>query len=304
MKVSYVRQNVLPVVAAAIWGGAFAAQSVSAAYLPPFAINTARSVVAFFSLLILCLGRRGVERHKGMRRSTNWKELALGGFFCGAALTIAAYLQQKGMETTSSGKAGFITALYIVIVPIVGLFFHRRVNKTVWMGVALAVVGLYCLCVTEGFSITRGDFYILLCAFCYSGYILVVDYFGQRVDGTDLSCVQFLVQAILSGAGSLAMESVTASGFAQCLLPILYLGVFASGVGYTLQILAQKGSNPTVVSLLLSLEALFATIAGALLLHDRMSTREYVGCALMLAAVMLAQLPSPQKKKSAKEKTA
>ena len=161
---------------------------------------------------------------------------------------------------------------------------------------ALAVAGLYCLCVTEGFSIARGDFYILLCAFCFTAHILVIDHFTQKVDGVELSCVQFLVSAILSSIGMLAFETPSLAGLRACIFPLLYVGVFSSGVAYTLQILAQKDSDPTVVSLLLSLESVFATLAGAIILKDQMSMREYFGCVLVLIAVLLAQIPMPAKK--------
>ena len=155
----------------------------------------------------------------------------------------------------------------------------------------LAVTGLYCLCITEDFTITSGDFYILLCALCFSVHILVIDHFTQKVDGVELSCVQFLVVTVLSAIGMLATESPSMEALRMCAWPILYVGIFPSGVAYTLQILAQKDSNPTVVSLLLSLESVFATLAGAIILHDRMSGKEYLGCVLLLIAVVLAQLP-------------
>ena len=228
-------------------------------------------------------------------RPTARRDLVLGGLCCGVALTLAANLQQKGLETTTSGKAGFITALYIVIVPVAGLLFRRRVPRAVWFGVVLAVAGLYCLCITEDFTISGGDFYVLLCAFCFSAHILVIDHFTQKVDGVVLSCAQFLVVTVLSVVGMIATEHPSLSALLQCAGPILYVGLFSSGVAYTLQILAQKDSNPTVVSLLLSLESVFATVAGALILGDRMSGKEYFGCVLMLAAVVLAQLPERKK---------
>ena len=301
MKVNRIRQNVLPVLAAFIWGTAFVAQSVGADYVEPFTFNAARSVIAFLFLLILCLVRRKIQ--KGIVESTtkSWKDLAIGGTCCGVALTVATNLQQKGLETTTSGKAGFITALYIVIVPIISIFLKKKAPRTIWLSVILAVAGLYCLCITEEFTITSGDFYILLCAFCFSAHILVIDYFTQKVDGVELSCVQFLVVTVLSCVGMLATETPTLEALRMCVLPLLYVGIFSSGVAYTLQILAQKDSNPTVVSLLLSLESVFATLAGAVLLHDRMSGKEYLGCVLMLIAVILAQLPEKKPKAAVKQ---
>lgn len=298
MKVNRMRQNVLPVIAAMIWGTSFVAQSVSADYVEAFTFNTARSVVAFLFLAVLCVVFRKVQRKEPRsekERSGSGRDLMLGGICCGVALTVASNLQQKGLETTTSGKAGFITALYIVIVPIVGIFLKKKAPKAIWISVVLAVAGLYCLCLTEDFSITVGDFYVLLCAFCYSAHILVIDHFTQKVNGVELSCMQFLVCAILSAFGMIIMESPSWEAIMICLGPILYVGIFSSGVAYTLQILAQKDSNPTVVSLLLSLESVFATLAAAVILGDRMSGKEYFGCVLMLCAVVLAQLPDRKK---------
>ena len=309
MKTNRIRQNVFPVLAAFIWGTAFVAQSMGADYVEPFTFNAARSLVA---AVVLSLGLgifrlvRPQEDHRTpvQRRQDRW-ELLLGGFCCGTALAVATNFQQLGLGSTSAGKASFITALYIVLVPICGLFFHKKVTPIIWASVALAVVGLYCICVKEGFSIAPGDFYVLLCAFCFTAHILCIDHFTQRVDGVPLSCVQFLVATIWSALGMVLTESPTVAGLQASLLPILYVGIFSSGVAYTLQILAQKGSNPTVVSLLLSLEAVFGALSGAVVLHERMSTREYLGCAIMLAAVVLAQLPMPKKRTApAAEQTA
>ena len=295
MKVNRIRQNVLPVLAAFIWGTAFVAQSVGADYVEPFTFNTARSAIAFLFLLVLCLVRRTAQKGIVERATKSWKDLAVGGTCCGVALTVASFLQQKALETTTSGKAGFITALYIVIVPIAGILLKKKAPRTLLISVPLAVVGLYCLCITEDFSVNEGDFYVFLCAICFSAHILVIDYFTQRVDGVELSCAQFLVVTILSAIGMLASETPSLEALRMCMWPILYVGIFSSGVAYTLQILAQKDSNPTVVSLLLSLESVFATLAGAILLHDQMSGKEYLGCVLMLAAVVLAQLPEREK---------
>ncbi len=300
MKTNRIRQNVFPVLAALIWGTAFVAQSVSTEFVGPFTFNTARSVVAFLFLLALCLllrakRQREVDGSGETTRSAAKTHLMVAGLCCGTALTVATFLQQKGLETTTSGKAGFITALYIVIVPIMGIFLKKKAPKIIWISVVLAVIGLYFLCITEGFSVTIGDFYTLLCAFCFAVHILVIDYFGQFVDGVELSCAQFGVAGVLSGIGMLLTETPSMEAVLACLGPILYVGILSSGVAYTLQILAQKDSNPTVVSLLLSLESVFATLAGAVILHDRMSGKEYFGCLVMLAAVVLAQLPEKKK---------
>ena len=297
MKVNRVRQNVFPVLAAMIWGTAFVAQSVSADYIQPFTFNTIRSAVAFLFLLGLIAVLKRVRKGKGEAEpvSGTRKDLILGSIACGGILTLASNLQQMGLGTTTPGKAGFITALYIVIVPILGLFLKKKAPRAIWLGVVLAVAGLYCLCITEDFTITGGDFFILLCAVCYAIHILFIDHFTQKVDGVALSCGQFLVAAILSAVVMVLTEQPSWEAIRICMWSILYVGVVSSGVAYTLQILAQKDSNPTVVSLLLSLESVFATLAGALILHDQMSGKEYFGCLLMLCAVVLAQLPEKTK---------
>lgn len=295
MRINRVRQTVLPVLAALIWGTAFVFQSVGAEYVGPFTFNAARSAVAFLFLLALCAVLRSMRQQGGVDKervsAVYRREMLLGGVCCGAALTVAANLQQKGLETTTPGKAGFITALYIVIVPLVEILFGKKAPRTIWLGILLAVAGLYCLCITEKVTVSGGDFYILLCALCFAVHILVIDRFTRRVDGVELSCVQFFVAAVLSAVGMMAWESPSWEALRLCVWPVLYVGVLSSGVAYTLQILAQKDANPTVVSLLLSLESVFATLAGAVVLGERMSGREYFGCVLMLAAVILAQLP-------------
>lgn len=300
MKINRVRQNVLPLITAMIWGTAFVAQSVGADYMGAFTFNAARAVIAFVFLLCLCGLRTIYRRRRGeaVIAAGSRRDLIAGGLACGTALAVASYFQQKGLETTTSGKAGFITALYIVLVPLAGLLLGKKAPRAVWLGVVLAVAGLYCLCVTEEFSITGGDFYVLICAFCFAVQILTVDHFTNKVDGVSLSCAQFLVMSVFSAAGALTEELPPVELLPQCLGPVLYVGVFSSGVAYTLQILAQKDSDPAVVSLLMSMESVFATIAGALILGDRMNGREYLGCALMLSAVILAQLPAFPRRKA------
>lgn len=304
MNVNRVRQNVLPLVTAMIWGTAFVAQSVGAEYMGPFTFNTARAVIAFMFLLGLCGLRALWRRRRGETpAASSRRDLVLGGLCCGTALSVASFFQQKGLETTTPGKAGFITALYIVLVPLAGLALGKKVPRALWLGVALAVAGLYCLCVTEELRVTGGDLYVLVCAFCFTAQILVVDHFTNRVDGVALSCVQFLVMTVLSAAGALTEALPPLELLPKYLGPVLYVGVFSSGVAYTLQILAQKDSNPAVVSLLMSMESLFAAIAGALILGNRMTGREYLGCGLMLVAVVLAQLPSSPRKRNEAAKT-
>ena len=230
------------------------------------------------------------------------RQLWLGGLCCGAALAMASNFQQAGMVAgTDSGKAGFLTALYVVLVPVCGLFFKRKVSLPVWIAVALSVIALYLLCINGEFSLAPGDLLILACAVCFTIHILVIDHFTATVDGVKLSCLQFLFAALISTVCMFLFEDVDFAAIWSCILPLLYVGIFSCGVGYTLQILAQKGSNPTVVTILLSLESVFAVIAGAVVLHQQMTAREYLGCVLMFAAVILAQIPMPQKKKAKAE---
>ena len=295
---SKVRQIVFPSLAALIWGTAFVAQSVSTDHVGPFAFNAARSIIAFFVLWAVSAifkklrTKRGVPVSKSSRR-----DLVVGGVCCGVVLAVAANFQQAGLADTAPGKAGFITALYVVLVPVLGIFLRRRASLPVWLGAVLAAGGLYLLCIKQGFSVEGSDLLVLCCAFVFALHIMCVDYFVQKVDGMHLSCVQFLTAGLVSAVLSLIFEQQTMAGIVECILPIAYVGVFSSGVAYTLQILAQKDSDPTVVSILLSLESVFSVLAGALILGDRLSGREYIGCILMFAAVVLAQLPWPLKKK-------
>ena len=295
MKKSAMVQNLCAVLAAMIWGFAFVSQSVGAEHLGTFTLNASRAVIAAVFLLGLTLVLRKVRGERWAdsveKNPKYFRELLTGGVCCGTALTIATNLQQKGIETTTSGKAGFLTAMYIVMVPLLGLALKKRVGKSVWLGVAAAVAGLYFLCMQENFTVAAGDVYLMLCAVFFAVQILLVDHFVAKVDSVELSMIQFATVAVISAVLMMATETLSIPALQAAAGPILYLGILSSGVGYTLQIVAQKGSNPTVISLLMSLESVFAVIGGALFLQDRLSGREYFGCLLMLAAVVLAQLP-------------
>lgn len=296
---------IFPIITAMIWGSSFVAQSTSTEHVEAMTFNTSRSVIAFFVLLLLIPLFRHFEHSNHpsptpVQRKANRKHLIWGGFCCGTALALASNLQQMGMVAgASAGKTSFITTLYVVLVPICGLFLKKRVPLSVWIGVMLAVGGLYCLCINEDFTIVFSDFLVLLCAFAYTLHILVIDHFVERHSGVELSCVQFFFAAIWSAIGMFLFESPQWSNITACLGEILYVGIFSSGIAYTLQIVAQKASrNPTVVTILLSLESVFGVIAGAIFLHEKLSTREYVGCVLMMVAVLLAQIPFPSRKES------
>ncbi len=210
----------------------------------------------------------------------------------GTALAVASALQQLGIGFTTVGKAGFITAMYIVFVPVFGIFQRRRLPVTVWISVALGVVGLYFLSMNGSFTLQKGDALILCCAFGYTAHILLIDHFSPKVDGIKMSCIQFFVCAALSAVFMLIDGSVpTWQAIGEAIIPILYTGVMSSGVGYTLQIIAQRNTEPAVASLLMSLESVFAALAGWVLLNQKFSGREMLGCAIMFAAIVLAQLP-------------
>ena len=301
MKHNQLRQVVFPILAAFIWGTAFVAQDLCADVIDTFTFNAARSYIAVVVLLIIIAIFSAFNKDKPtptkMQKRQNRRELLLGGICCGTALAIASNFQQAGLAAgTDAGKAGFLTALYVVLVPVFGLLFKRKVNLATWIAVGLSVIALYLLCIKGDFSLAPGDLLVLVCAVCFAVHILLIDHFTARCDGVKLSCLQFLFAAIWSTILALIFDTIDFHVLWECILPLLYVGVFSCGVGYTLQILAQKDSNPTVVTILLSLESVFAVIAGAIILHQQMSLREYIGCALMFIAVVLAQVQFPAKK--------
>lgn len=307
MKQNPIRQVVFPILAALIWGTAFVAQDVCADTIGTFTFNAARYAIAVLALLVLIAVLNAVHKDRPQpteaEKRAGRKQLWLGGFCCGTALAIASNFQQAGIVAgTDAGKAGFLTALYVVLVPVFGLFFKRKVSLPVWVAVALSVAALYLLCIKGSFRLAAGDLLVLVCAVCFALHILVIDRFSATCDGVKLSCVQFLFAALWSGVCIPFFEHVDVAALLSCALPLLYVGVFSCGVGYTLQILAQKGSNPTVVTILLSLESVFAVIAGAIILHQSMTPREYLGCVLMFLAVVLAQIPLPAKAARAESK--
>ena len=291
-----IRHTLLPILAAFIWGTAFVAQSEGAELMPPLAFNAVRSVIAVAVLLLVRAIFSKVQKEPFLPPKKNRKNLLIGGLVCGAFLAAAQTFQQMGLGTTDPGKAGFITALYMVLVPIAGLFFKKKAPFTVWIAVAVAAFGLYFLCITESFTIEKGDLLTFFCAISYTAQILAIDHFSEKVDAIRLSCLQFFVVAIVSFIGMLFFEQPAWSILPQCTVPLLYTGVLSSGVAFTLQIVAQKGANPTIVSLLMSLESVFAVLAG-LVFGDTMTGREWLGCALILGGVIFAQLPALDRKK-------
>lgn len=221
-----------------------------------------------------------------------------GGLACGLCLFAASTFQQMAMSDTAAGKAGFITAFYIVLVPVFGLFLKKRTSAAVWIAVVLALVGLYFLCITDGFSIAPSDGFLFACAAVFACHILVIDHFSPVVDGVVLSCLQFAVAAVCSLLGMLLFEGLPAFADASAAFPaVLYAGVMSCGVAYTLQIIGQKNMNPAVASIILSLESCVSVIAGMLILGQMLTVREIIGCVFMFAAVLLTQLPAKKQKK-------
>ena len=296
------RQSMLLLLTAAIWGVAFVAQSVGMDYVGPFTFNTVRSLIGGIVLIpcIVLLKRinagskdtAGAAEHASGDPAGQRKVLLTGGVACGVLLCIASNLQQFGIVYTSVGKSGFITAMYIVLVPVIGIFLKKKAGVKIWCSVAIAVCGLYLLCMTDnGFSIQKGDLLLLLGAVAFSFHILTIDYFSPKVDGVKMSCIQFFTCGILSMVCMFLFEQPQIGAILQAWMPIVYAGVMSCGVAYTLQIVGQKGMNPTVASLILSTESVISVIAGWLILHQKLSGRELLGCVLMFAAIILVQLP-------------
>ena len=294
MKKKSWKSPVMLFLTATIWGVAFVAQSVGMEYIGPFTFSCVRCLIGGLVLIpcIFFLDRvKGSERDETRCSRSGGRTLLTGGICCGIALFVASNLQQFGIQYTTVGKAGFITALYIVLVPLMSIFVGKTAGLRVWISVALAVAGLYLLCITEGFSIGKGDFLVLLCALAFTVHILVIDHFSPKADGVRMSCIQFFVCGILSGICMLITEKPEIMAILQAWIPILYAGVMSCGVAYTLQIIGQKDMDPTVASLIMSLESVVSVLAGWVLLGQKLSARELAGCVLMFAAIVLAQLP-------------
>lgn len=279
-----------------IWGTAFIAQSVGGEYAEPLTFNCARSFLATIFLFCCCLlfdklnGKpfRILGTDDPLRKDRTIK----GGIVCGIALTLASFMQQLGIMYTTVGKSGFITALYIVLVPFLSYAIYRtRLTIVQCVSVVIAAIGMYYICINEGFSINKGDFYTLVCAFCFAGQIIAVDRVITNLDGVRLSLVQFITCTILNGILMFIFETPSLHNIILGLLPIAYAGIMSSGVAYTLQIVGQKHCNPVLACMIMSLESAFALLSGWLLLGQAMSQREIFGCLLVFTAIMLAQVP-------------
>lgn len=293
--------NIILLLTALIWGSSFVAQTTGMEHVQPFTFMGIRTMLGGLVLIPVILAQRHMQPisqrpSSDVQRKTDRISL-IGGICCGLVLCVAGDLQQFGMVTTSSGKAGFITSLYIVIVPLLGVFIGKKIRKIVWLCVAAALLGFYLLCFTEQFTISTGDLLVLCCAFFFSVHIMVIDHFSEKgIDGVLMSCVQFLTAGGISVLLMFMFESPTWAHIFAARSSILYSGVMSCGVAYTLQILGQKRTDPTSATLIMSLESVFAALSGWLILHESFSLREFLGCVLVFAAVILSQIPLSQKK--------
>lgn len=283
--------NLMLLVAAIIWGSAFVAQKMGMDHIQPFTFQGLRSLLGSLALLPVILISRQLRTKRGLPPPPggHFKKLLAGGSLCGATLFVAINLQQFGLVESTAGKAGFLTALYILLVPVYGLFLGHKARASLWMSVLIATAGLYLLSVTGQFTISRGDVLLILCAFAFAAQILLVDHYVLHVDGVMLCAMQFLVCGILSIIAMFVFEQPNFDNIIKAAGPLLYAGVLSSGIAYTLQILAQRTTPPAMASLLMSLEAAFAVITGVLILGEQPTLREIIGSALMFIAILLAQ---------------
>ena len=280
--------NLILLLTAIIWGTSFISQKLGMNYIKPFTFGASRFLLGAVTLIpvILIFNRLNGEREN----SYDKKDLIKGGVLCGSAIFLGASFQQWGIVFTTAGKAGFITALYVVIVPLLGLFMRKRVDLLTWIGVVLAVLGLYFLTMHGGFSMEKGDAIVLMGTIFWASQIVIVDAYSAKTDGLKLSFVQFVTAGILSAIAAIMFENPNMATIIDGIGPILYTAVMVVGVAYTLQIIGQKNTNPTAAAIILSMESVFAVISGAIFLNEMMSSRELVGCVLMFIAVITAQI--------------
>ncbi|MBR1471745.1 MAG: DMT family transporter [Lachnospiraceae bacterium] len=313
--------------AAFFWGTTFAAQSIGAGYVGPFTYLTVRSYIGTLFLLPFIFGRslaeQSVPQAERSRRARLPKAtfssragadkenllshkthksgflkrhpLMIAGACCGIFLFLSSALQQYGIAFSSTANASFITAMYVVIVPLLTLFTGKKPGGRIWFSVVLCVAGLYLLCMKDGFSISYGDFFLLLCAVGFSLQIMTVNHFSPRVDGLKLSASQFFTVALLSTVCMFCFERPDMSSLWQAMPSMLYAGIFSNGIAYTCQIIGQRHVNPTVASLIMCLESVFGTLSGWLVLHEQLSIKELAGCVLMFAAILLCTIPARTK---------
>ena len=309
MKNKHMLGNLLLLLTAMIWGTAFVAQRVGMDSIEPITFNASRMALAAVMVGALAYVLRQKQKKEALRLALSkqtlpageehiarnaegstapWRNTLTGGICCGLFLTAGSVFQQMGVVYTSAGKAGFITAMYMLFVPIINYILFKKKNSwLVWLAVFIGVGGMYLLCVKEDFTLTRGDMLVCICALMFSGHILCCDYFVKLANPIELAAIQFATASVVSAVIAFLSETPVWAGIVSAAVPIIYCGVVSGGIGYTLQIVAQKYTDPTVASLLMSLESVFAVIAGAVLLGEQMSSRELLGCVIMFAAIIL-----------------
>lgn len=291
MKITTLKSDALLLLTAAIWGFAFVAQRAGMEYVGPFTFNGVRFALGSLVLIPLILRNRNNQpfKVKTLTREES-KTIIFGGTILGLTLFAAASLQQVGLVYTTAGNAGFITGLYVVIVPILGLFWRQRPDAGTWIGAFIAAMGLYLLSVTDNFTISFGDFLELCGAFLWAGHVLIIGWLSPKMDSLKLACTQFAACSILSLITAISIEKIVLKSIFQAAIPILYGGIFSVGVAYTLQVIAQQKSHPAHAAILLSLEAVFAAFGGWLILNETLTSRGLIGCSLMLAGMFVSQL--------------
>ncbi len=292
--------EVLLFLTAIIWGTSFVTQKLGMNYVEPFTFGAARFLLGAIVLtpIIIYFDKKDIKEKIACDESIEFrnKDLIIGGSICGISLFFGASLQQIGMVYTTAGKAGFITALYIILVPFLGIFLGNRINKLTGLGVLLATAGLYFLCVNEDFTIQKGDAIVLAGTLFWAVQITTVDLYASKVNGLKLSHFQFIIAGFLSLICSFLFETPNIKALIEASAPLLYTAIMVVGVAYTLQIIGQRTTTPTIASIIMSLESLFAAISGAIFLNEGMDLREFFGCILMLVAVIIAQLKPNQNK--------
>lgn len=286
--------ELLLLLAALIWGTSFVTQKLGMNYVEPFTFGASRFLLGAAILIpvIFLFDRINKNKENSKSETTGFKNknLIKGGILCGIALFFGISFQQTGLIYTSVGKSGFITALYVVLVPLFGIFMGKKIDRITWAGVILALFGLYLLCIKEGFTIEKGDAIVLAGTFFWALQIIIVDSYADRVDGIKMSFLQFLVAGILSAILAFIFENPTMEAIIDCAGPILYTAIMVVGVAYTLQIIGQKYTNPTVSAIIMSMESVFAAISGAIFLNESMTIKEAIGSALMFIAVIITQV--------------
>lgn len=294
------RSSLLLLIATILWGSAFVSQNVAMDHMKPFAFQALRCFIAVIGMLpVIAIADRLQKDSPSFWRRWADPQLWKAGLLCGLPLFLACNLQQLALVDTDAGKAGFLTAMYIVFVPVIGIFRKQRLGINIPISVVIAAVGLYFLSCTNGFQISSGDILLLCCAVMFAVQITFVDQFAPKVDSLRLNAIQALVCAILSGAVTLLSEPLpTWRDIASCAFPLIHVGIFSMGVAYGLQIIGQKGLEPTAASLIMSMESVFAALFGALLLQERMAGRELLGCGLVFCAVILSQIPIKRRKEA------